>query len=71
MVHIPDLAPMEHPQLIAVGWLARDEPYTRGPIDQEFADALVALLQDPWQPAVTAGIHHCELAASRAVRRGM
>jgi hypothetical protein len=30
MTHFPDLTPMEHPQLIAVGWLARGRSYSQG-----------------------------------------
>jgi hypothetical protein len=30
-------------------------------ISRAFADALVGLIRDPWQPYVGAGIHRCEL----------
>jgi len=59
MVHIPELAPMEHPQLIVVGWLAQGEPFSRGPISKPFVDALLGLLENPWQPYVAGGAHHC------------
>jgi hypothetical protein len=60
MVHVPDLMPMGHPQLIAVGWLAQGEPISRGPISDAFVGALISLLEDPWQPRVAAGSHRCE-----------
>ena len=60
MVHVPDLTPMGHPQLIAVGWLAQGEPISRGPISEAFVGALVSLLLDPWQPSVPIGVQHCD-----------
>ena len=51
---------MEHPQLIAVGYLAQGEPFSRGPIGEVFVGALLDLLLDPWQPSVAAGFHRCE-----------
>ena len=60
MVHVPDLTPMEHPQLIAVGYLAQGEPFSRGPIGEVFVGALLDLLLDPWQPSVAVGFHRCE-----------
>jgi hypothetical protein len=59
MVHLPDLTPMEHPQLIAVGWLVPGEPFSHGPVNEAFVDALFSLLADPWQRSVTAGFHRC------------
>ena len=81
MVHVPDLMPMGHPQLIAVGWLAQGEPILRGPISDAFVDALISLLENPWQPRVPAGSHRCEFCrisggpaqlqhAGRAIRLG-
>ena len=61
MVHIPDLTPMEHPQLVAVGWLAGGQPYERGPVSEDFVHALFDLLEDPWQPCAAAGFHRCDL----------
>lgn len=60
MVHVTDLTPMGHPRLIAVGWLARGEAFSRGPVSDAFVDSLISLLEDPWQPSVTAGAHRCE-----------
>jgi len=60
MVHVTDLTPMGHPRLIAVGWLARGEAFSRGPVSDAFVDSLINLLQDPWQPSVTAGAHRCD-----------
>jgi hypothetical protein len=54
--------PIGHPQLIAVGWLAQGEPYSRGPISKAFVDALLSLLGHPylWQPFYALGWHCCE-----------
>jgi len=60
MGNVSDLTPIGHPQLIAVGWLAQGEPYSRGPISKEFVDALLSLLGDPWQPFYLLGWHCCE-----------
>ena len=60
MFHVPDFTPMEHPQLIAVGYLAQGEPFSRGPIGEVFVGALLDLLLDPWQPSVAAGFHRCD-----------
>jgi hypothetical protein len=60
MPHIADLTPIGHPQLIAVGWLARGAPFSRGPVSGAFVAALISLLEDPWQPHVPIGAHGCE-----------
>ena len=60
MVHIADLTPIGHPQLIAVGWLARGAPFSRGPVSGAFVAALISLLENPWQPRVPIGAHGCE-----------
>jgi hypothetical protein len=53
---------LEHAHtLLAVGWLTNDQPYRTGPIDFEVFSKLKDLLNDPWQPMVCCGVHHCEL----------
>lgn len=61
MPHIPDLQPLGDPRLLAVGWLAADQPYNRGPIPAAFGISLLTLLKDPWQPGASAGFHNCTL----------
>jgi hypothetical protein len=61
MVYVPDLSALGHPQLIAVGWLAKGETYARGPVTEPFVGALLGLLANPWQPVLSAGFHRCEL----------
>lgn len=48
-------------RLVTVGWLARDRPYARGSVDPGVYSKLESLLVDPWQPALSAGFHGCEL----------
>jgi hypothetical protein len=47
--------------LLAVGWLERGRPFPTGPVDPEVYARLVELLKDPWQPAISAGFHRCDL----------
>src|SRR5688572_12732505 len=63
MVHVPDLTPMEHRQLIAVGYLAQREPFSRGPIGTVFVGALLDLV---WLLAFIAA----RFAGSLAARNG-
>jgi len=60
-----DLSPctsvLDSPQVLAVGWLGRSVLYNRGPVDGAFFEKLFELLLNPWQPAVSLGIHRCEL----------
>ena len=44
----------------AVGWLAPDHTYVKGPVAPEFFAALMQLLSNPWQPFVLVGRHRCE-----------
>jgi hypothetical protein len=46
--------------LLAVGWLQRDRPFTKGRVEARFFGALVELAIDPWQPFAFAGLHRCE-----------
>lgn len=47
--------------LKAVGWLERGHEYRVGRTDEAIYGKLSALLHDPWQPAVTLGVHECDL----------
>jgi hypothetical protein len=42
-----------------MGWLEPSHPYDKGPLDDAFVRALVALATDPFQPFVFAGGHRC------------
>jgi len=53
----PELAP----HLRDVGWLERGRPFLVGPVDRRIYDCLLELRKDPWQPAVTPGLHACDL----------
>lgn len=46
--------------LVAVGWLGRSGPYSWGPIEAAFVEALVNQLRDPWEPVAGGGFHKCE-----------
>jgi hypothetical protein len=59
-MYIPDLTPIDHAQLIAVGWLSGRYNYTRGPVKDAFVQALFRALKNPWQPAANGGHHQCE-----------
>lgn len=48
-------------KLLAVGWLGKDEEFSRGPVNKEFFDQLARAAARPWQPVVCMGYHHCEL----------
>ena len=49
------------PVLTAVGWLEAGDIYKRGRSSFEVYERLTMLSQDPWQPSVFAGGHHCSL----------
>ncbi len=61
---IEDLEPYgDAPNIVAVGWLERRHAFPTGfgVIAVEVFAKLAALLTDPWQPAVAAGWHACDL----------
>lgn len=66
MAHYADLSPCDYfrfdteGKLLAVGWLEPDQPYTTGKVDQEFLDALAAMLSDPWRVFTFRGLHDCQ-----------
>lgn len=47
--------------LIAVGWLTIGKPFPMGTTDSQVFTKLKGLLNDPWQPMVSCGVHDCEL----------
>jgi hypothetical protein len=59
MVHVPNLEPLGHPQLIAAGWLDTGKPFAIGRIGEPFVGALLRLMADPWQPGISPGFHRC------------
>jgi hypothetical protein len=64
MPYIPDLTPCSDfgeggGPMLAVGWVDRRHPVTRGTVDPAFVARLVELLVDPWQPSQTLGWHDC------------
>ena len=64
MAYIPDLTPCTDfgegtGHLLAVGWVDRRHPVTRGTVEPAFVARLVELLMDPWQPPQTLGWHDC------------
>ena len=59
---IDDLSPYgDSDRIVAVGWLDRGHEYPVGEVPPEVYAQLEALLVDPWQPAVVAGFHPCDL----------
>ncbi len=67
MTHFDDLAPCDYfgdehiGVLHAIGWLTDSESFETGLTTAEVFARLKALLNDPWQPMVSAGVHNCEL----------
>jgi hypothetical protein len=59
---IHDLAPYAgSARCVAVGWLERGRTYSQGPALPDVFTKLEVLLTDPWQPAVSGGVHPCDL----------
>lgn len=46
---------------VAMGWLGPQSVFPTGPVAPAFFGTLMELLREPWQPAVFAGYHDCEL----------
>lgn len=67
MVWYADLSPCNYfgaefaDSLFAIGWLQQGEEFASGRVERAVYDRLLELLQDPWQPAVMLGVHHCDL----------
>lgn len=49
------------PSLRAVGWLERGRAFAEGPVDRQVYERLQELLENPWEPMATAGVHACDL----------
>lgn len=47
--------------LRAIGWLTKDKPFAIGKMDPDAFAKLKELMQAPWQPMVTLGVHECAL----------
>jgi hypothetical protein len=65
MPFYPDLSPCpyfgkaEADQLVAIGWLDSEHPFTQGKVKDDFADKLVDLLVSPWAPMSILGLADC------------
>jgi hypothetical protein len=46
-------------QLVAIGWLDREQPYPKGTVDDRFVGKLVELLVKPWAPMYLLGYADC------------
>ena len=65
MTYFPDLSPYRFhtfqpeldPKLLNIGWLDRNFPYNRGPVEQHVVEKLLRLGQEPREP--NSGYHHC------------
>lgn len=57
-------------RIVAVGWLARGREYPVGEVSAEVYAKLEELFVEPWQPAVAAGIHRCDLCVYSADKVG-
>jgi hypothetical protein len=55
---------------LAVGWLERGHEYPAGEVSAEVYTRLEGLLVDPWQPAVAAGLHPCDICGYRPEKQG-
>lgn len=44
---------------VAVGWLDPAQDYERATVSSHVFEALIRLLENPWQPAIAAGVHRC------------
>ena len=75
MTTLPDLQLCTYPplapgNLLAIGWLDRDVEYPKGAVSDEFFEKLDSLCKAPWQPAVSAGMHQCNLCQFDGPRFG-
>lgn len=59
------------PFVRAVGWLSKDHPYNVGSVSDEFIATLNQHVEEAWQGAVPAGVHHCELCVDKPVTNGL
>jgi hypothetical protein len=49
-----------HPNLRAVGWLSKKQPYSRGEVNTGLQAKLAEHVKTAWQPIMAAGLHECE-----------
>lgn len=67
MTYYQDLEPNNYFQLandvrlISIGWLNNDFDFPTGFVTWNFFSKLCELAQNPWQPFLFRGYHHCEL----------
>lgn len=65
MTAYEDLQPLDYfgecESLLAVGWLGREKPFPTGPTHRDVYARLQLLLENPWQPSISLGVHPCEL----------
>ena len=47
--------------LKAIGWLERGQEFKVGQSTEPIYRRLVTLCREPWQPAVSCGVHECDL----------
>jgi hypothetical protein len=68
---IEDFSPyIESTRIFAIGWLERGHPYPMGEAPLEVFTKLKTLLVNPWQPAVAAGYHPCDLCLYEPEKAG-
>lgn len=60
MAYYPDLSALPDSRILMVGWLSAGQPFALGGVEPAVVAKLVELLSNPWQPAVTPGVHVCE-----------
>jgi hypothetical protein len=64
-MYYPDLSrecQADHgPYVRAIGWLAKKHPFPTGQVPADILAVLKAHLKKAWQPAISAGIHRCDL----------
>lgn len=53
--------PGDTTSLLAVGWLERAQPFTKGAVDPAVMEQLRELLTLPWSPVAFMGPHFCDL----------
>lgn len=65
MTTYPDLAPCRavssDPNVLAVAWLGRGATFKTGAVAPEFFAKLMALCNDPWEPAPDRSWRDCEI----------
>ena len=68
---IEDFSPYtEFARIVAVGWLERGCQYSTGQVSAEVFSKLRDFFVDPWQPAVAAGAHQCDLCLHEPEKAG-